>query len=229
MSSASVCNWAGIECNSNGLVTALKLPGIGINGEFPFFLNRLTALEELDLSFGALSGTIPAEIASLPNLRILDLSHNLLTEPIPVELSTLPLETLRLNVNQFRGTIPAIFGSFSNIIELDLSGNEFSGPLPEELGQAATLQILALGDNSLAGASLPASFASLTALRELSAPRCGLVGSIPVEFVGLTNMEKLDLQSNSLVNSLPSMPWPQLISFEVQSNELSGGFPQNFQ
>ena len=177
LSSADECSWAGISCDLTGRVTAIMLPGAGLKGNFPFFIDRLTELKELDFSFGGLDGTLPEAIEALSKLQKLDLSHNLLVDPIPEPLFSLPLASLQLNANRFRGPIPSRFDSFSMISVLNLSENEFSGILP-------------------------------------------------VEFSGLTKLEKLDLHSNNLVGSLPPMPWPLLLSLNVQGNGFEGSFPQ---
>eukprot|EP00977_Amphora_coffeiformis_P003610 scaffold703_cov168-Amphora_coffeaeformis.AAC.13 len=225
LSSANECSWGGISCDLNGRVTGISLPGIGLKGNFPFFIDRLTQLKELNFSFGGLEGTLPQGIKALSQLQKLDLSHNLLVDPIPDPLFSLPLTSLQLNANRFRGPIPLSFGSFSKISVLDLSANEFSGTLPDELGLVVSLEKLALGDNSLTGANLPSSWGNLVNMRDLRLQRTGLDGIIPQEFASLTKLERLDLKSNNLVGSLPPMPWPLLLSFEVQGNSLEGSFP----
>jgi len=227
ISSTDECTWAGISCDSNGRVTAISLPGFGLKGNFPFFINRLTELKEIDFSFGGLKGTIPESVKTLSMLQKLDLSYNLFVDPIPYSLFLLPLTSLQLNANKFRGSIPLNFSSFSTISVLDLSGNEFTGTLPDELGLVVTLEKLNLGDNSLTGANLPSSWGDLVNLQELRLQRAGLGGIIPPEFTSLEKLEKMDLQSNNLVGSLPAMPWPLLLSLEVQGNGLEGSFPRD--
>ena len=225
LSLSSECSWAGVACNEGGQVTSLRLPGVGLQGVFPFFINRLKDLEELDLSYGSLRGPIPRSIRRLSKLRVLDLSHNLLVEPIPDPLTWLPLERFNLKFNKFRETLPPSLGNLVRAVHLDLSDNEFMGPLPDELSRAVTLQTLYLGNNKFAGAELPPSWGRLFALRELSLPQNGLEGIIPTDFAGLTQLEIFDLHSNNLTGQLPEMPWPWLRTLHVHDNGLDGPFP----
>ena len=228
LSPTNECNWGGISCSDSGQVTSIKLPGLGLVGNFPFFLNRLGSLEELDLSYGGLQGTISIDWERLSNLRVLNLSHNLFAGLISESLSLLPLESLKLNANMFEGPIPSSFQGLTNILELDLSNNTISGPLPDELGRAVSLRSLFLGDNNLTGMTIPSAWNTLVDLEDLQIQRSGLVGGIPSEFAALTKLTTVDLQSNNMAGPLPAMPWPELSSFDIQENSFNGNFPSEF-
>lgn len=62
----TVCAWYGVECDAEGNVRSLFLPSNNIQGSIESRFGLLTALEKLDLSDNALTGSIPIELWSLP-------------------------------------------------------------------------------------------------------------------------------------------------------------------
>ncbi|CAM6091947.1 unnamed protein product [Calypogeia fissa] len=50
---------------------------------------------------------------------------------------------------------------------------------------------------------MPASWATLAALRALRLPSCNIVGSVPTAFCGMTEIEEIDLSDNLLTGPLP--------------------------
>ena len=56
------CEGDGIVCNSQGNITSITLPGVGLSGEIPEELGFLPFLKELDLSDNMLSGPLPSSL-----------------------------------------------------------------------------------------------------------------------------------------------------------------------
>ena len=100
--------WVGVTvAGTPPRVTALKLGSLGLTGELPSAIGRLTQLRELDLARNALAGPIPAELAQLTSLEELDLSTNQLTGRIPMGLGAIAsLESVFLYGNKLGGCIP---------------------------------------------------------------------------------------------------------------------------
>ncbi|KAJ9549775.1 hypothetical protein OSB04_022318 [Centaurea solstitialis] len=69
---------------------ALVIANCGITGGIPLWLNGLTELQLLDLSWNRLTGSIPAYLGDFKSLFYLDLSNNSLSGGIPKNLTQLP-------------------------------------------------------------------------------------------------------------------------------------------
>ena len=146
-------DWDGVTVSgSPKRVTGLELDDVGLNGEVPSGMGRLSGLEVLSLSENSLSGAIPNELSSLANLMEMSVDGNQLTGEIPGELGGLAnLETLALSGNQLSGAIPVELGDLANLVELKLSGNSLSGCIP------LALQDVADNDLALTGLDVCAS------------------------------------------------------------------------
>ena len=85
--------------DGNGRVVELELRGVGLTGEVPAEIGKLTSLTVLDLGGNPLT-SLPAEIGQLSSLKSLNLSGNQLTS-LPAEIGQLTsLRELWLNDNQ---------------------------------------------------------------------------------------------------------------------------------
>lgn len=149
---SSVCNWLGITCNADGILTALS---IGCD------FGQCYA--------GGLSGTIPTEIGYATGLTLLDMSQNNLTSTIPTTIKYLKnLIVLDLNSNMLSGRIPhAVLSSVTRLTYLDLSSNFFNSTLPVDVARLTSLVNLNLASNVLTG-SIPSSLCDLPALKLLN-------------------------------------------------------------
>lgn len=173
------CTWNGIGCSTDtsnsGHVTMINLSGKKLQGHLSSYLQLLTFLESLDLSYNSLTGQIPPELGSLQNLKALrlngnnftgslpslanpgleslDLSHNQLSGSIPESFSSLHSLTFGLNLshNILEGCIPSGFGNLTSLIALDLASNELTGEIPESLANLTALAFLNVSDNQLSG------------------------------------------------------------------------------
>ena len=159
--SCNICQWYGVECDSNNVAIGLFLPSNGLKNELPIELGELIHLQYLILDLNELSGTLPHEIGKLSKLQFFTASENNLSGPIPSEIGNLTkLKWLLLNKNQFYDSIPASFGNLVNINQLLLNSNSLSGPIPESLATLPNISSLYLNDNQLSGC-IPESFSKL--------------------------------------------------------------------
>ncbi|KAJ4980955.1 hypothetical protein NE237_031792 [Protea cynaroides] len=220
--------FAGLLCSSDASasvrITSLTLgTGLagspGLIGSLTPTLSNLTALTELVLNPGIVSGSIPPQLGTLKNLRVISLTNNHLSGSIPFSLSTLPnLHTLDLSGNQLSGSIPPSLTQLPSLKVLILSSNRLSGNLPNVPTQLLHLD---LKDNCLLGwlPSLPLS------LRYLSLSENEMYGPLNV-LVPLSELVYIDLSMNQFSGSIPeSLFRPTLSSLLLQRNNLSGGVP----
>ncbi|KAL7490391.1 hypothetical protein ACHAWT_000019, partial [Skeletonema menzelii] len=118
-SSQSECDWFGVTCDDENIVTSLDLGNNNLSGSIPTEIGLLKSLEYLYLYTHQLTGTIPSEIGLMENLTVLDLYNNQLNGTIPSEIGLMEnLEKLDLAVNDLTGTIPSEIGLMKNLSEL---------------------------------------------------------------------------------------------------------------
>ncbi|TKY64241.1 Pollen receptor kinase 3 [Spatholobus suberectus] len=156
---SSPCNeddqWEGVVCN-NGLVTGLRLGGIGLIGEIDIeALLELKGLRTISLNNNSFSGSMP-EFNRVGFLKALYLQGNKFSGDIPPEyfLRMRSLKKLWLSDNQFTGHIPTSLAEVPQLMELRLENNQFSGSIPE-LNNPSLVK-LDLSNNKLEG-EVPAS------------------------------------------------------------------------
>ena len=138
--------WLGVTVQE-GRVVGLAWYEENLTGEIPRAIDRLTALQHLDMSENALTGKIPASLENLRELTGLALSHNQLSGTIPKELFNLPaIVNLRLQSNKLHGRVPKEIRNLQMLEELSLENNEFEGEIPD-ISSTKSLAVVALDKN----------------------------------------------------------------------------------
>jgi Leucine-rich repeat (LRR) protein len=192
------------------------------------FIQHLTQVVHLDLSYNQFEHTIPEGIGRLKALRNVDLSENHLIGTLPSSIGTLnALELLQGSGNSLSGTFPwSSFTENTRLTTLSMANNKLSGslPLPLQLSKFdATLEVVELSGNHLSGKLPNWSFKSL---KELRLSRNGLTGTLP-EFGLMASISLMDFSANALSNTIPST-WQNFASLEwlgLDGNILSGPVP----
>uniref|UniRef100_A0A383VRU3 Leucine-rich repeat-containing N-terminal plant-type domain-containing protein n=1 Tax=Tetradesmus obliquus TaxID=3088 RepID=A0A383VRU3_TETOB len=183
------------------------------------------------------SGNVAGNLGSImPQLQLLhahgmaylDLSRNSITGAIPEAIGSLnKLHVLMLGSNYISGTVPASFSRLNKLSLLDLEFNFLQGSLsPQQLCPAGNvLQAVYLRANNFTGSL------NLTACRRLEVADIqenGFTGPLPI---GRTNRQLAVLRArlNDFSGTIPIDVWelPQLMTFDVTNNSLSGSLPQN--
>lgn len=133
MSSISICEWYGIECQDSipKQVVHLNLTANSLKGTIPSELQALTRLVLMDISHNNLSGEIPGRLMNHLPLNYFMVNHNHLIGSIPYSVSQLKtIQEFDLSYNQMKGTILPSIGSLSQMRQLNLESNRFSGAIP---------------------------------------------------------------------------------------------------
>ncbi|CAI7925021.1 unnamed protein product, partial [Closterium sp. NIES-53] len=158
-----------ITCNEQGMITAMVMTDMNIQGFLPQSLGNLTSLTRLSLDHNSLGHSIPSSFVNLTNLRKLSLGFNrFMNGPIPEYIGSLErLETLDLGLMALTGSIPSTIGRLTNLTLLDVSINELNGSIPESIGMLTRLSALYIQQTYFSGI-LPPSLGNLTKLIDLN-------------------------------------------------------------
>ena len=219
--------WHGVEVDTQGRVTGLRLGSNGLRGSILPELGSLARLVGLSLYKNELKGSIPPELGKLASLEGLGLYGNELTGAIPPEFGNLAsLRWLYLEGNRLTGGIPPELGNLAKLEELRLYSNDLTGGIPPELGNLAKLEELGLAYNKLAGA-IPPELGNLARLTYLGIAGNKLTGTVPPELGNLASLEYLQLAANELTGAIPPElgELASLISLDLEVNELTGAIP----
>ncbi|KAK3423804.1 hypothetical protein EUGRSUZ_F00569, partial [Eucalyptus grandis] len=247
--SIDCCSWNGVTCNnvtgnviglefssvqfhvalySNSYLLLPKLQVLTISScnltKFPYFLNLLESLTDLDLSFNEISGEIPRWFWGISHhtLKRLDLSNNHLEGGIH-QLHWKQLLYIDLQNNSFQGPLPIPSPSTRYFFAMN---NNFTGEIPSLICQLSSLLKLDLSSNNLLG-TVPPCFGNITKLLNLDLSNNSLLGNIPPSFGNITNLEVLDLSNNKLQGPLPRslVKWKNLSGLVLNHNEFNDIFP----
>ncbi|XP_030442972.2 receptor-like protein 43 [Syzygium oleosum] len=244
------CSWDGVTCNNvTGNVIGLDLPRSALRGyfhsnsslllpklrvlrlsscnltKFPYFLNSLKKITNLDLSSYRISGEIPGWFWGIGHdtLKHLDISDNLLEGAIP-QLHWKRPSYIDLQKNSFQGPLPIPSPSTSYFYAND---NGFTGEILSSICRLSSLLILDLSNNNLSR-NMPPCFDNITKLSTLALSNNSLSGNIPPCFGNITNLVLLNLSSNKLQGPLPhSLVKCVCFSLDLSHNKFSDIFPAN--
>jgi len=226
-SAENVCQWSGLDCNDEGILTRLYLDYDELTGPLPSELGLLTHLTYLNLYENQLNGPIPTEIGKLTELKAMLLAGNLLTGEIPSQLGRLSsLTRLSLPSNNFSGPIPTEVGQLTGLVAMFLNDNRLSGTVPKEIGRLTALTRLRMTSNDLTG-SIPVEMRLLTDLTDLFLDENDFSGSIPFGIGALVGLNKLSFARNALTGTIPPSigGLEALTELYLKGNNFSGAIP----
>ncbi|KAJ0011228.1 hypothetical protein Pint_33558 [Pistacia integerrima] len=175
----SVCNFTGVVCNTNGLVSEINLSEQNLVGVVPFdSICGLPSLEKIDLGGNSLYGGITAELKNCTRLQVLDLGLNSFSGEVP-ELSSLHnLNFFSLNDSGVSGTFP--WKSIQNLTSLAFSSRPSRGHSPFD------------------STRFPVEVLKLEKLYLLYLTNCSIRGEISDVIQNLTRLENLELFDNQM-------------------------------
>ncbi|KAK4369236.1 hypothetical protein RND71_013028 [Anisodus tanguticus] len=129
-----ICKFTGVDCwhPDENKVLGIRLPDMGLKGEFPRGIQNCSSLTTLDLSNNKLNGSIPFNISKVIGFVVnLDLSSNNLSGEIPVNLANCSyLNFLKLDNNRLTGHIPPEIGLLDRLKTFSVANNQLTGQVP---------------------------------------------------------------------------------------------------
>ncbi|KAF3434596.1 hypothetical protein FNV43_RR21681 [Rhamnella rubrinervis] len=252
-----VCNFTGIKCNSNGLVSEIDLTGRKLAGtDLPFdAICSLPSLQKIALGNNSLHGAVADNsLKNCTRLQYLDLGANSFTGKAPDLSSLRELSYLNLSATGFSGTFPwKSLENLTNLAFLSLGDNPFdpgpfpteflkldklywlylsncsiTGKFPTDIGNLSLLENLELSDNDLSG-EIPESIGNLENLWQLEIYNNSLTGKLPNGFGNLTNLKNFDASHNMLEGDLSELRFlTKLASLQLFENQFVGEVPEEF-
>ncbi|XP_065035339.1 receptor-like protein EIX2 [Musa acuminata AAA Group] len=184
----------------------LHMPGNQLTGNLSGWLEQMTNLIILDLSYNLFNGSMPSssvgKLSNLTELQVLDLSYNPIT--ISIGQSWVPPFQLRL---------------------LDLTNCQLGPQFPEWLQFQTQIEELYLADCKIAG-TMPAWFWNISSstITELDLSNNQIGGKLPSSFK-FTKLETLYLDSNRFEGPLPTLLPSTLDALSLSNNSFTGQLP----
>ncbi|KAL3635732.1 hypothetical protein CASFOL_020279 [Castilleja foliolosa] len=230
-------NLPNTNCFNSTLFTNVQHLDLRYNhfeGELPCFLQNMTSLSSLDLSFNLFNPSDHQPFPRLMNLSYLNLSWDSLNHKAYwISGFLCRLKSLRLEHNKFHGDISEAFTNISkcsshNLESLELGINEFHGHVPEELGELNQLKVLDVSDNQLSG-EIPIVLGQLSNLEMIDISNNAFEGTLSDDhFVRLSKLVEFDAGGNYMLKFRVSYNWVppcQLKSLSLGSVQIGGQIP----
>ena len=236
LSDESLADWYGIDADSEGRVTGIRLRDNGLTGTLPAALGDLAELRFLHLHDNELTGSIPSELGGLGRLGALWLNDNTLSGALPEELAGLDsLRGLSVRNNGLEGVVPAGFKDIQPLF-FDIAGNEsLCLPTTTEFADWARGLLYFAGswcseaDGKVMRILYDATDGSDWNSSDGWFEGLDLSGWHGVETDSVGRVSGLDLSGNGLSGELPNElgDLANLTKLNVSSNDLRGQLPQS--
>jgi Leucine-rich repeat (LRR) protein len=243
----SFCDWYGIVCVSNDLLSVknLHMDNNKLVGQIPESIYKLPNLELLDLSQNEGLTVTFANIGQARSLESIDVSKTII--PSMDQIIDIAPRLQELHINDIdelrRKPFPTEIIALTNLQQLSFDYNDVTGKLPSDLGNLSKLMIFSASNNLLSG-SIPSSISQMSDLANLRLSSNHLSGTIPEGLQNLKSLSVLDL-SNQWSNGVDddfaesgkpglSGPLPSFSNLTVLQrldfgvNSFSGTIPEDF-
>lgn len=211
-SSKSVCEWHGITCE-NERVVSIDLKENGLEGTIPDSIRLLTELRNLSLQGGRPSNYVGCS------------GNNFKNSSLPNGFFTLTkLQYIDLEYTCLGGTLNG-FGNLTSLLSLQLHGNYISGSIPQDLEKLTEIVVLKLGRNPISG-QLPL-FTTLKKAVQFNCNFCALSGTFPDMFGYFDSLEVSYWDGNGFSGRLPPSiaTAKKLTRVSFNINSFSGDIP----
>jgi Leucine-rich repeat (LRR) protein len=236
------CNWYGISCNEEQIVSALDLGSNNLVGDFfnvgdygngNEIISTLSQITSLQLSDNKLYGRVYyIDLYASRSLQYIDLSGNDFSGELHVLLSP-SLQYLNVSRNSFTylGGYPKYKGSYQTIHIIDISYNDIEAVASDVLTDLPpNLREFVLTGNSISG-KLPNPLPLLEEMRRFIINENQLTGQLPDISRSLPIIRELDLSNQTgrggLVGSIPTR-WSNMRDLErldISYNNFNGKLP----
>lgn len=207
----------------------------GLRGNIELFYN-LSSMVFLHVSNCGIHGTISDDFGTFyPEMNQCLLSQNKLQGMVPSSIKAMKkLTQLVLSQNSLTDVIPRTIGELPSLRIVDLSGNDLMGFQNGTMFHSSKIEVLILSNNRRFSAEFNDLISSLMPLNQsiriLNVSTCHLTGYIPVELWSFPNLISIDVQNNEIQGTIPDVPFDLLflLKIDFSINHLSGPVPASF-
>jgi len=239
MSNAHSCDWMGVECNEDKVITAIFLERNRLSGKIPvdisIIANNIESLDFTDNIMHMRDGDFDA-FTPLKNLKTLLMDDNYLfhDQGLPPQFKSLTsLEKLRLSYNIFEGDLDGgggddtVLGAMTKLTHLEMESNYFTGPFPTAITTMDKLTYCYLRRNNMA---FNLDFLKVGQFNNMFAMWLDgndVTGTLPSEMGLMTGLASFSLANATLTGKIPDElgNLNELRRLWLFNNELTGTIP----
>jgi len=240
MSNAHSCDWMGVECNEDKVITSMFLERNRLSGKIPvdiaIIANNIEKLDFTDNIMHMREGDFDA-FASLKNLNTLLMDDNYLfhDEGLPPQFGAMTnLEKIRLSYNLFEGDLDdhetPILGAMTKLTHLEMESNYFTGGFPNAIATMDQLTYCYLRRNNM---SFNFDFIKSGQFKDnmfaMWLDGNAITGTIPTEIGLMTGLASFSAANATLTGTIPEEigNLNQLRRLWLFNNGLSGNIPES--
>jgi len=239
MSNAHSCDWMGVECNEEKVITSMFLERNRLSGKIPvdiaIIANKIEKLDFTDNIMHMREGDFDA-FSSLKNLKTLLMDDNYLfhDEGLPPQFGAMTnLEKIRLSYNLFEGDLDdgetPILGAMTKLTHLEMESNYFTGGFPDAIATMDQLTYCYLRRNNM---SFNFDFIKSGQFKDnmfaMWLDGNAITGTIPTEIGLMTGLASFSAANATLTGTIPEEigNLNQLRRLWLFNNGLSGNIPE---
>lgn len=238
LTNAHSCDWMGVECNEDKVITAIFLERNRLSGSLPVDLAIIANnIESLDFTDNIMHMRDADFDAFLPlkNLKTLLMDDNYLfhDKGLPPQFAAMTsLQKLRLSYNIFEGELESdstpVLGAMKRLTHLEIESNYFNGTLPSAIGTMDKLTYLYMRRNNMVFDLDFIKTGQFDNMFAMWLDGNDVTGSIPTEIGLMTGLASFSLANATLTGSIPDEigNLNQLRRLWLFNNQLSGSIPQ---
>ena len=219
------CQWYGISCDDDGLVTSVNLRDNNLAGQFPVYSHKVLKLGENLITENAWLHT-KYGLAILFNLKTLDLADNKLIGTIDYRpiYNLHSLTHFDVSGNQLSGEIDALIAP--SLTYADFSNNHFTSirRFEKYKGSLQTLRFCDVSNNFIQIDASDLLKNNPPNIDQFFASNNKIHGSLPESLNNLPNLRQFDMSSNSLSGELPEFADSMLSLQELDISNQTNGF-----
>jgi len=239
MTNAHSCDWMGIECNEDKVISGIFLERNRLSGKIPVDISIVANnIETLDFTDNIMHMREDDFDAFLPlkNLRTLLMDDNYLfnDEGLPPQFGALTnLEKIRMSYNIFEGDLDdgetPILGAMTKLTHLEMESNYFSGPFPKAIEKMDKLTYCYLRRNDM---SFNLEFMKAGQFKEnmfaMWLDGNDITGTIPTEIGLMSGLASFSIANSTLTGTIPEEigNLKQLRRLWLFNNKLTGTIPK---
>ena len=195
----------------DNLTELVEVEFMGLLGDIPAILSKMTNLEKINIRGSSFTGKIPSDIGNLKKLKSLFIDKSQFVGSVEGLSGTFPesiwelenLDYIFLRRVCTGGTLSPKIGNLKKLTSITIIECGLTGEIPKELYTLEKLRSLSIYQNQLTGIIAP-EIGNLLALTDISVHNNNLTGTLPATLGNLTKLKSIQVQKNQLTGTIPA-------------------------